>query len=137
MVEFPSCCSFVTREVDGILNGVRHVLAHPSHGIVHLPRGVVARTVCPQFIIASSVEVHGTVDVEGEVRTRAGVRVPHLPCGAAARGDVHEGRRDVRIGVVEEHVVLRMYSKSPGAAGPMVMLIVVEDEPAVLLAQTV
>ena len=30
-----------------------------------------------------------------------------------------------------------MYSKSPGAAGPMVMLIVVEDEPAVLLAQTV
>ena len=30
-----------------------------------------------------------------------------------------------------------MYSKSPGAAGPMVMLIVVEDEPAVLLAHTV
>ena len=97
----------MAREVDGVVNGVRHVLAHPSHGIVHLPRGVVARTVCPQFIIASSVEVHGAVDVEGEVRTRAGVRGSHLPCGAGARGDVHKRWCKVRIGVVEEHVVLR------------------------------
>ena len=97
-VEFPSCSSCVTGEVDGILNGVRHVLTHPRHGIADPPRGVVARTVCPQFLIASGVEVHGAVDVEGEVRARVGVRASHLPCGAAARGDVHEGRGDVRIG---------------------------------------
>ena len=30
-----------------------------------------------------------------------------------------------------------LYSNGPGAIGPMVMLIVVEDDPAVLLAQTV
>ena len=42
---------------------------------------------------------------------------------------------------VSELFVIELFSgiywKSPGAAGPMVMLIVVEDEPAVLLAQTV
>ena len=66
-VEFPSCSTFVTGEVDGIVNGVRHVLAHPSHGIVHLPSGVGCRVVSPQFLIASGVEIHDTVDVEGEV----------------------------------------------------------------------
>ena len=72
----PFLFHFVAREVDGVVHGVRHVLTHPSHGIVHLPSGVGCRVVSPQFVIASSVEVHGTVDVEGEVRTRAGVRLP-------------------------------------------------------------
>ena len=97
----------MAREVDGIINGVRHVLTHPGHGIVHLPSGVGCRVVSPQFLIASSVEVHGAVDVEGEVRTRFGVRISHLPGGAVARGDVHERRCEVRVRVVEEHVVFR------------------------------
>ena len=84
-VEFPSCRSCVAREVDGIINHMRHVLTYPSHRIDDFPRGVVGRTVCPQFLIASSVEIDNSVDVEGEVRTRVGGG-SLLPSGAAARG---------------------------------------------------
>ena len=95
------------REVDGIVHDVRHVLTHPRHPIGDLPCGIVDGTVGPQFLIASGVEIHGTVDVEGEVRTRVGGRCTRLPCCAAARGNVHEGWCEVCVGGVDEHVVFR------------------------------